>query len=127
MLLLAPLLALLLAARARAEPFIRHPVRLEYELGPGAEGCPKEAAVRHAILLRAIDTKEDPFSPTAKAKLRVVIVQVGPRFKASYELRDDAGERRRRCCRLRRSRRSRSSRSEAKRRATGQGPGRPTG
>jgi hypothetical protein len=90
---LAPLSTLLLAANARAEPFIRHPVRLEYELGPGAEGCPNEAAVRHAILMRSIDTKEDPFSPTAKAKLRVVIVRVGPRFKASYELRDDAGER----------------------------------
>jgi hypothetical protein len=93
MLLFAPLPALLLAANARAEPFIRHPVRLEYELGPGAEDCPNEAAVRHAILLRAIEMKEDPFSPTAKAKVRVVIVRVGPRFKASYELRDDAGER----------------------------------
>jgi hypothetical protein len=63
---LAPLPALLLAANARAEPFIRHPVRLEYERGPGAEGCPAEAAVRHAIVTSAIDTKEDPFSPTAK-------------------------------------------------------------
>jgi hypothetical protein len=89
---LAPLPALLLAANARAEPFIRHPVRLEYELGPGTEKCPNAAAVRHAIVTHAINTKEDPFSPEAKALVRVVIVRVGPRFKASYELRDDAGE-----------------------------------
>jgi hypothetical protein len=89
---LAPLPALLLAANARAEPFIRHPVRLEYELGPGTETCQDEAVVRHVILSSAVNTKEDPFSPTAKALLRVVIVRVGPMFKASYELRDDAGK-----------------------------------
>jgi hypothetical protein len=90
---LAPLPALLFAANARAEqPFIRHPVRLEYELGPGTEECPSAAAVRLAILRHAINTKEDPFSPDAKALVRVTIVHAGQRFRTSYELRDDAGE-----------------------------------
>jgi hypothetical protein len=92
MLLFAPIPALLFAASARAEPFIRHPVRLEYELGPGTESCPAEAVVRHVILSHPIGMKEDPFSPDAKALVRVTIVRAGLMFKASYELRDDAGK-----------------------------------
>jgi hypothetical protein len=45
--------------------------------------------MRHAILARL---DEDPFSDTAKAKLRVSIDRVGKMFQASYELCDEEGK-----------------------------------
>src|SRR5262245_46043082 len=87
--LLSPLAALLIAANARAEPRIRHPVRLEYIRGEGTQTCPSEGGLRHLILSRM---KEDPFSPMALAKVRVAILRMGSAFQASFELLDDAGD-----------------------------------
>jgi hypothetical protein len=49
---------------------------------------PRQARLFHVIRYR---TKDNPFSPTAKALLRVTIARVGKAFQSRYELRDDAG------------------------------------
>jgi hypothetical protein len=82
----AALSVIVFAGSARAEPQEANKVRLEYVREPGAEECAGEKVLRHIIRDR---TKHDPFSPTAKASLRVVVVRVGQVFQASYELRDD--------------------------------------
>src|SRR4051812_9287422 len=84
---LLSLSALLLAAGVRAEPPSQHKVQLQYTLLKGAQVCPDEEALRHAILAHM---HEDPFLPGATARLSVVIRRVGQDFQASYELRDEA-------------------------------------
>jgi len=90
---LTPLLALpvlLLAANARATPGDAEQVRLEYVVNPvTAELCPGEPMVRHAIIT---EMKEDPFSPTAKAKVRVIIERKSGLFHTRYEIIDSAGK-----------------------------------
>jgi hypothetical protein len=88
-LLFVPLPALLFAASARAEPGDARKVRLEYVREKGAEDCPGEEALLHVIRHR---TKDNPFSPTAKASLRVVVTRVGQAFQGRYELRDEEGK-----------------------------------
>src|SRR5262245_38987997 len=85
----APLSLLLLAAGAHAQPSDKNKVQLEYVLEPGAEACPSETVLRHAILA---EMKVDPFSPTGAAKLRVVISRKGRRFRATYEIIDATGK-----------------------------------
>ena len=101
MLRLAPLAALwaiLFAASAAAAPSAERKVRLEHVREPGAEKCHDKDVVRRAILNSMKHDPilgplaEDPFSPEAKATLRVVIRRVGRKFQSSVELRDDEGK-----------------------------------
>jgi len=91
-------------ARTKAWPFlaggvfafiaIANPVgafpssRLVYARGVGAEGCPGEGTLRHAVAARL---GYDPFFPSAERTIMVVIAANGIELEAKVYLVDTSG------------------------------------
>ncbi|WP_438028657.1 hypothetical protein [Sorangium sp. So ce233] len=83
----AAFMGLLCAAEAHAAP--EPPaVRLEFQRGPGAEGCPDEAFLGSEVARRL---GADPFEDDAPRALTIHIAREGPELTASLALRDREG------------------------------------
>jgi hypothetical protein len=82
--------AVLLPALALAPGALATPsARLVYSRGAGAESCPDEAALRHAVASRV---GYDPFFPWAEKTVVATVLRAQPRgFVASVHLVDSAG------------------------------------
>src|SRR6266550_1775577 len=83
------LASVLFAATTIANPIGAFPSsRLVYALGVGAEGCPGEGALRHAVAARL---GYDPFFPSAERTIMVVIATKGTELEAKVYLVDTSG------------------------------------
>ncbi len=78
------------AAVARAEPVsVSGSARLRYELGPGADGCPDEQALRNAVAARL---GYDPFSDAAPRTLRARVESAGAERVATVRMEGADGK-----------------------------------
>jgi hypothetical protein len=62
---------------------------LTYARGPGAEGCPDEAAIRSSVSARL---GYDPFRAGAERRISATITRTGKVLRAEVELRDATGK-----------------------------------
>lgn len=62
---------------------------LTYARGPGAEGCPDEAAIRSSVSTRL---GYDPFRTGAERRISATITRTGKVLRAEVELRDATGK-----------------------------------